>query len=213
VIALRELSPRENEQVKRALLTRHAESAASVDGRTSGDPRRRVPLTEAGREQAHALRERLAHEELELCVVTEFLRTQETADIALEGRDLPRLVLPALDDIRFGDYEGRLLADYRVWARAHGPEDVVPGGDESRADAVRRYAGAFRTLIGRPEPSILVVAHSLPIRYALDAAEGLPPRPAVAQVPYAEPFPLDAEELSRAAALLEEWAAAPSWQP
>jgi len=154
--------------VKRALLTRHAESAASVDGRTSGDPRRRVPLTEAGREQAHALRERLAHEELELCVVTEFLRTQETADIALEGRDLPRLVLPALDDIRFGDYEGRLLADYRVWARAHGPEDVVPGGDESRADAVRRYAGAFRTLIGRPEPSILVVAHSLPIRYALE---------------------------------------------
>jgi broad specificity phosphatase PhoE len=206
------MSPRENEQVERALLTRHAQSRASVDGLTNGDPRRHVPLTEAGQEQARALRERLAHEELELCVVTEFLRTQETAAIALEGRGVPRLVLPALDDIRFGAYEGRLLADYRVWARAHGPDDVVPGGDESRADAVHRYAGAFRTLLERREPSILVVAHSLPIRYALDAAEGRPPRPAVAQVPYAEPFALDAEEVSRAAALLEEWAASPSWQ-
>lgn len=196
----------------RALLTRHAESRASVDGLTNGDPRREVPLTEAGREQARALRERLATEELDLCVVTEFLRTQETADLALEGRDVPRLVLPALDDIRFGAYEGRLLADYRVWARAHGPEDVVPGGDESRAGAVRRYVGAFRTLLGRAERTILVVAHSLPIRYALDAAEGRPPRPAVAQVPYAESFTLDAEDLSRAAALLEEWAAAPSWR-
>src|SRR6059058_5192293 len=108
--------------MERALLTRHAESQASVDGLTNGDPRRHVALTEAGRDQARALRERLAHEELDLCVVTEFRRTQETADLGLEGRDVPRLVLPALDDIRFGEYEGRLLADYRLWARAHGPE-------------------------------------------------------------------------------------------
>jgi broad specificity phosphatase PhoE len=199
--------------VERALLTRHAESLASVDGLTNGDPLREVPLTHSGREQARALGRRLASEELDLCVMTEFRRTQETADLALEGRDVSRLVLPALNDIRFGAYEGRLLADYRAWARAHGPEDVVPGGDESRADAVRRYARAFRALLELPEPSILVVAHSLPIRYALDAAEDRPPRPAVAQVPYAEPFELDAEELSRAAALLEQWAAAPSWQP
>ncbi len=200
--------------MERALLTRHAESQASVEGLTNGDPLRDVPLTEAGREQARALGLRLASEELDLCVVTEFRRTQETADIALEGRGVTRLVLPALNDIRFGDYEGRLLADYRVWARAHGPEDVVPGGDESRADAVRRYARAFRVLLKRPEPSILVVAHSLPIRYALDAAEGSLPRPAVAQVPYAEPFPLDVEVLGRAAEHLEEWCCAswPSWR-
>jgi broad specificity phosphatase PhoE len=206
------MSRRENEQVERALLTRHAESQASVEGLTNGDPLREVPLTHAGREQARALGGRLASEELDLSVVTEFRRTQETADLALEGRDVPRLILPALNDIRFGAYEGRLLADYRVWARAHGPEDVVPGGDESRADAVRRYARAFRALLERPEPSILVVAHSLPIRYALDAAEGGPPRPAVAQIPYAEPFRFDAEELGRAAELLEEWSGAPSWR-
>jgi broad specificity phosphatase PhoE len=197
--------------VERVLLTRHAESRASVDGLTNGDPLREVPLTDVGREQARALGRRLASEKLDLCVVTEFRRTQETAELALAGRDVPRLVLPALNDIRFGAYEGRHLADYRVWARAHGPEDVVPGGDESRADAVRRYARAFRALLERPEPAVLVVAHSLPIRYALDAAEGSPPRPAVAQIPYAEPFPLDSEELGRAAELLEEWSGAPSW--
>jgi broad specificity phosphatase PhoE len=199
--------------VERALLTRHAESEASVEGLTNGDPRREVPLTETGREQARALGERLAAEELDLCVVTEFRRTEETADLALAGRDVPRLVLPALNDIRFGDFEGKLLSDYRAWARAHGPEDVVPGGDESRAEAVGRYARGFRTVLERPERSILVVAHSLPIRYALEAAEGGLPGPAVAQVPYAESFVLDADELGRGVARLEEWAAAPRWQP
>jgi broad specificity phosphatase PhoE len=198
--------------VERALLTRHAESEASVDGLTNGDPRREVALTAAGREQARALAERLADEEIDLCVVTEFRRTRETADIALEGRDVPGLVVPELNDIRFGEYEGGPLADYRAWARSHGPEDVAPGGGESRAQTVARYAEAFVKLVERPERSVLVVAHSLPIRYALDAAEGRAPRPATKQVPYAEPFPLDVDELRRAARLLEGWAAAPSWK-
>ena len=198
--------------MERALLTRHAESQASVDGRTNGDPRREVELTAAGREQARLLGERLAAEEIDLCVVTEFTRTQETASIALQGRQVPTVVLPGLNDIRFGEYEGRLLADYRVWARSHGPEDVVPGGGESRAETVLRYAEEFHALLERTERSILVVAHSLPIRYALDAAEGRAPRPATEQVPYAEPFPLEADDLRRAADLLRQWAAAPSWQ-
>jgi 2,3-bisphosphoglycerate-dependent phosphoglycerate mutase len=197
--------------MERALLTRHAESKASVEGLTNGDPRRVVELTALGREQARTLGDRLADEAIDLCVVTEFRRTQETADIALEGRHVPRLVLAGLNDIRFGEYEGGPLADYRVWARAHGPEDAVPGGGESRAETVARYAEAFHELLERTERSILVVAHSLPIRYALDAAEDGAPQPATEQVPYAQPLPLSADELRRAARLLQQWAAAPSW--
>jgi probable phosphoglycerate mutase len=196
--------------VRLALLTRHAESEFSVRGLTNGDPETEVALTENGREQARRLGESLAATEIDLCIVSEFQRAEETAALALEGRDVPRVVLPELNDIRFGEFEGRLLADYRAWARAHGPEDEVPGG-ESRADSVRRYVSAFGEIAARPEPTILVVAHSLPIRYVLNAVAGGLPRPAMEQVPYAEAFPLPEAELTQAVERLEEWLLAPAW--
>jgi len=196
--------------VRLALLTRHAESEFSVRGLTNGDPEIEVALTEIGREQARRLGEQLAGTEIDLCIVSEFQRAQETADVALAGCDVPRLVLPELNDIRFGEFEGRLLADYRAWARAHGPEDEVPEG-ESRAESVRRYVSAFREIAARPEPTILVVAHSLPIRYVLNAAAGGLPEPAMQQVPYAEAFPLTEAELTRAVERLEQWLLAPAW--
>jgi broad specificity phosphatase PhoE len=196
--------------VQQALLTRHAESEFSVRGLTNGDPELEVALTELGREQARHLGELLAGTSIDLCVVSEFQRAQETADLALEGCDVPRLVLPELNDIRFGEFEGRLLADYRAWARGHGPEDEVPGG-ESRAESVRRYVAGFRAVVERPEQTILVVAHSLPIRYVLNAAAGGLPKPAMEQVPYAEPLPVSAAELTQAVERLETWALAPAW--
>jgi len=196
--------------VEQVLLVRHAESEFSVRGLTNGDPEIEVALTERGREQARLLGEHLTATEIDLCVVSEFQRAQETADLALGGRDLPRLVLPELNDIRFGEFEGRLLADYRAWAGAHGPEDEVPGG-ESRAESVSRYVAGFRTILARPEPTILVVAHSLPIRYVLNAAAGGLPKPAMEQVPYAEPFPLSAAELTEALERLQTWSLAPAW--
>jgi probable phosphoglycerate mutase len=203
-------SPGENGAVEQALLVRHAESEFSVRGLTNGDPEIEVALTERGREQARLLGEHLAATEIDVCALSQFQRAQETADLALQGRDVPRLVLPELNDIRFGEFEGRLLADYRAWARAHGPEDEVPGG-ESRAESVSRYVAGFRTILARPEPTILVVAHSLPIRYVLNAAAGGLPKPAMEQVPYAEPFPLTAAELTEAVERLETWSLAPAW--
>lgn len=195
------------------ILARHGESELSVVGRTNGEPGTPCALTDAGREQARHLGRLLAGADLGLCVVSEFQRAQETADLALEGRDLPRLVLPELNDIRFGDFEGRALTDYRAWAHAHGPEVAAPGGGDSRAETVRRYIRAYRTILDRPEETILVVAHGLPVRYVLDAVAGRNPAAAVAQVPYAEPFWLTAEELGAAVERLEAWAAQPAWRP
>ncbi len=197
--------------VDAVILARHGESELSVVGRTNGDPGTACALTEAGREQARQLGELLAGDQLGLCVVSEFQRAQETAGLALEGREVPRLVLPELNDIRFGDYEGRALTEYRSWAHAHGPEERVPGEGDSRAETVRRYIRAYRTILARPEPSILVVAHGLPVRYVLDADAGRDPAPAVEQVPYAEPFRLTAAELAAAVERLEAWAEQPSW--
>jgi broad specificity phosphatase PhoE len=197
--------------VERVVLARHGESELSLVGRTNGDPSLAVGLTEAGREQARQLGRDLAGERVDLCVTSEFLRAQQTADLALAGREVPRLVLAELNDIRFGEFEGRLLTEYRAWAHAHGPDEPAPGGGDSRAQTVSRYVVAYGQLLDRPEPSILVVAHGLPVRYVLDAVEGRNPAAAVAQVPYAEPFRLGADELRTAVARLAAWSDNPLW--
>jgi broad specificity phosphatase PhoE len=197
--------------VERVVLARHGESELSLVGRTNGDPSLAVGLTEAGREEARQLGRDLAGEAVDLCVTSEFLRAQQTADLALASREVPRLVLAELNDIRFGEFEGRLLTEYRAWAHSHGPDEPAPGGGDSRAQTVARYVAAYGELLDRPEVSVLVVAHGLPVRYVLDAVEGRNPAAAVAQVPYAEPFRLSAAELRTAVARLAAWADNPVW--
>jgi len=197
--------------VDRVVLARHGESERSVAGITNGDPAAHIVLTATGREEARRLGRELAGDPIDLCVTSEFTRVQETAELALEGRDVPRLVLAELNDIRFGEFEGRPLTEYRAWAHSHGPEDVCPGGGESRAQTVGRYVRGYRTILARPEETILVVAHGLPVRYVLDAAEGRNPAAAVAQVPYAQAFAFDASELEAIVDRLEAWVARPVW--
>jgi broad specificity phosphatase PhoE len=197
--------------MERAILARHGESELSLAGLVSGDPDEPRGLTAAGREQARRLGELLAREPIDLCVTTEFARVRETADLALQGRDVPRLVVPELNDIRFGDFEGRAFEEYHAWAGACGPADACPGGGESRAEVAARYVRGFGVVLARPERTILVVAHLLPIRYVLLALDELDPTPIVDQVGFAEPHPLSREELERAVARLERWAAAPAW--
>ena len=194
-----------------AILARHGESEYSVKHLMNGDPVTVVRLTEAGREQARRLGEALRDEEIDLCVTSEFGRTIETADIALAGRDVPRLVLRDLNDIRVGEYEGKTLTEYREWAHSQSPTALPPGGDESRAATVQRYVRAFREIIARPERVVLVVAHGLPLRYILNAAKGAHPAPIVEQIEYATAYRLDQDTLQTAIDALDAWAANPSW--
>jgi broad specificity phosphatase PhoE len=195
--------------VETVFLARHGESRFSVRGAVNGDPEACGGLTDAGREQARSLGRALAPETLELCVHTEFQRTLETAELALTGRDVPRLVVPELNDIRVGDYEGRLLDDYRSWAWCAEPSADCPGGGESRAAVAERYAAGFRAVLARTERTALVVAHALPIRYVLDAIAGRDPARRVAAVEYARPVTVAAPELARAVDRREAWCRRP----
>jgi len=195
----------------RLLLARHGESVFSVDGLLNGDGRVPGGLTPAGRDQARRLGELLRDEPLDVCVTSALERTIATADEALRGRDVPRLVHPELNDPLYGRFEGAHLEDYRRWAAGNSSSEV-PGPDgESRHAIVERYARAFRALLALPEETVLVVAHSLPIAYALAARDGTAPAPRVPLAAYAEPYPFTGEELERATSLLEAWVAAPSW--
>jgi alpha-ribazole phosphatase len=191
--------------VERALFVRHGESVYSAKALVNGDPGVACGLTELGRQQARQLGERLMGEPIGLCVVTEFPRTHETADLVLGEREVPRLVVPELNDPFYGGFEGRALADYRAWAATHGPEDVPPGGGESRLVIASRYVRGFRILLGRQESTLLVVCHSLPIAFAVAAADGRGPRSKMPLITHAEPHVLYADQLEQAVERLDEW--------
>jgi broad specificity phosphatase PhoE len=197
--------------MERALMVRHGESEYSVDLRLNGEVGVGVGLTATGLEEARLLAGELAGEPIDLCVTSEFRRTIETADLALAGRRVPRLVLAELNDPRYGPYEGSTLEEYRVWADS-AASDVRPSYDgESRVEIVGRYARALRILLARPEPGILVVTHSLPVAYTLATRNGELPRPRVPLVAHASVHRFTEAELERAADALDAWVAEPTW--
>jgi probable phosphoglycerate mutase len=157
--------------VRLLVISRHGESTLNLERRVNGDPSVPVTLTDKGREEATLLGQQIAHIALELCIHTRFSRTVETAEIALAGRDVAFLEEPLLDDVKIGELEGKTLDDYREWKHAHTRRDAFPGG-ESLDDAARRYAEGYRRALARPESRILILTHEIPLRYAINAADG-----------------------------------------
>jgi broad specificity phosphatase PhoE len=153
------------------VVARHAESTLNLERRINGDPAVRVDLTAQGEEEARQLGLQIANLPLHLCLHTRFSRTRQTAEIALAGRDVPFAVEPRFDDIDVGELEGETIERYREWKREHTRADAFPGG-ESLDDAARRYALGYGALLERPEPTILLVCHEIPLRYALNGAAG-----------------------------------------
>lgn len=190
-----------------ALIARHGQSVLNVDGLVNGDPALDRGLSEHGFEEADAFARQIAAVAIDVCVVTEFPRTHQTADRALAGRAVARVVEPLLNDIAIGDLEGRTLADYRAWKREHTRDDAFPGG-ESLNDAARRYADGFERVLDLPEPTVLVVCHEIPVRYAVNAAAGSDDldRP-LHDVANATPYVFDTAGLRRAVERLRVLAA------
>jgi broad specificity phosphatase PhoE len=192
--------------LRTAILVRHAESEFSVRAAVSSDPAVHVGLTAAGEEEARGLGRSLEHERIDVCLVTEFERTRRTAEVALAGRDVEILVVPELNDPRAGRFDGGPLDDFRAWSWAHGSAEEPPGGGESRLGLASRLARGYRRVLERPEETVLVVGHALPMAYVLGG-----PTRRIDMLEYVTPHGLSREELEAGVERLEAWAAAPTW--
>src|SRR4051794_3811205 len=197
--------------MEQLILARHGQTDWNVRKLVNGDPSTPVLLSEQGRDEAWRLGAELAGEPLDLCVVTPFARTQETADLALEGRDVPRLVVEELGDPFYGAFEGGSLDEYREWAWGQPSSAAPPGSGESRATIVARYLRGYRRLLELPQVHVLAVCHSLPVAYALAAQEGRAPEPKVPLVANAHAYRLTRADVERVVAVLGGWCAAPTW--
>jgi probable phosphoglycerate mutase len=140
---------------------RHGEvSYRRPDGQTvfSSD----VTLTDEGIGQAHLMRELLAQVPFDLGVHTGLTRTQQTAQLVLEGRSVRVEEIAQLREMHAGSIAH--LSDERIDAeftygfeRAAQPGAGFPGG-ESFAAFQQRVVPAFETLLQRPDWTTALVA-------------------------------------------------------
>jgi probable phosphoglycerate mutase len=189
------------------LVCRHGQSLFNVDKIVNGDPELDRGLSEQGIEEAERLAGQLAALPLELVAVSPFPRALQTANIALDGRDVPHLVDDELGDVRIGGLEGATLDAYRESPAHSNRKERFPGG-ESLDEAALRYAGAFERLLAREEPTTLVVCHEIPVRYLVNAAAGSDTLDGpLHYVANAAPYFFDDESLRRAVERIRELAA------
>lgn len=182
-------------EAPRLTLLRHAESTYNAERRLNGDPGIGVRLTDMGRSQAIAARRALAPVRFDLAACTRFPRTRETLDIVVEGRGLEVLVVPELDDVDVGDFEGGPLAPYRAWRAAHGPDDAPPGG-ESRVGALARFVAGYERLLALEAHHVVAVLHDVPIRFLVNALHGADPIGGPHQaIPNAQPMTVTPERM------------------
>jgi broad specificity phosphatase PhoE len=199
------------EVVRLFVFARHAESTANAEHVLSSDPSRPVALTARGRAEASVLGVQLANVHVDLAVATRLLRTQQTIDIALHGRQVPVLIEPDFDELRGGDLDGEPIEAYWSWKNQHSLGDRMPHG-ESPADALHRYANALRRLLARTETVTLVVIHELGLRYIVTAAAGMSRGPDMTFA-NAVPFLFHEHAVRHAAASLDAMALSGWLQP
>ncbi|MGH3009488.1 MAG: histidine phosphatase family protein [Gaiellaceae bacterium] len=188
------------------LIARHGQSLLNVDKVVNGDPALDRGLSEQGIEEAQQLASQLAALSLDLVAVSPFPRALQTANIALGAREVPHLVDDELADVRIGELEGATLDVYRATPAHANRKERFPGG-ESLDEAALRYAGAFERLLAREEPTTLVVAHEMAVRYAINAGDGSDELDGpVHYVANASPYLFDERSLARAVSRIRELA-------
>lgn len=164
------------------MLVRHgAVDAPAPDGLIGGrsDP----PLNARGREQAGAVAERLAGEQVCALFTTPLRRTIETAAPILERHDMEAVVVPELGEIFLGEWEGHGIHDRG--ARAD-PEfvammraqrwEVIPGAEDQQAFAARVRDGIATVADAAVAGAVAVaVTHSAVIAEICRQATGSEP--------------------------------------
>jgi broad specificity phosphatase PhoE len=159
--------------VDRLFIARHAESEYNVKVLINADPSSpRSPLTNRGRQQARLLADRLSPDEIDVCVTSGTLRAVQTAEVVVTSLSIPLVKTPLLDDPPAGSFEDGPVEAFATWMSRNDPDTPVPGTTASVRDAARRYFEAATLLLGRPERSVLVVAHAPALRWIVQAARG-----------------------------------------
>lgn len=164
------------------LLIRHGTTAYNAADRLQG--RIDLPLSPRGRREARSLAELLAGEPIDLVICSPMIRARQTADIAMDGRDVEFRIEDSFVEIDIGEWEGReydavRTGDPEFFVRWHGdPRVRIPGG-ESFVDVCERVRPGVESMIRTGNARhILVSGHATVNRAILAAVMALDPEAA-----------------------------------
>ncbi len=162
----------------RVYLVRHGETVWNKNARFQG--RADIPLSPRGVEQARALSKRLERQDIAAFYSSSLLRARETAGIIAAPHNKPVYVVPGLEEIDFGEWEGLTFKEIRErykeqslawWDKPL--ENRIPGG-ETLAELVERSTGALKGIVEKhPDENVAVVAHGGVIRSIVGVVIGL----------------------------------------
>jgi broad specificity phosphatase PhoE len=129
-------------------------------------------LSSRGRELARELGERRRDGGFAVVACSDLRRAAETAEIAFEGTDVPRLLDWRLRECDYGTWNGRPALE--VHAAVRGIDERYPGG-ESWREAVVRCEAALADLEGRwGSGRVLVIGHMATFWALRHRYEGMP---------------------------------------
>ncbi len=126
-----------------------------------------VYLDEAGRRQAAAAADRLAHADIDVIVTSDLARAVETATVLGDRLGVPVEHEARLREIDNGEWTLRLPTEIAtgwpdLWEAYTGGADVLRPGGERWADVGTRVVAALTELLARPE-RVAVVTHGGPV--------------------------------------------------
>jgi alpha-ribazole phosphatase len=125
-----------------------------------------IALTDKGLRQAEAVGARLADEKIDAVYASDLSRAFKTAECIAARHSLTVRVVPALREIKFGDWEGltyeQISAQWpgllgKLWTT---PDELqIPGGESFQQLKERAYAAIERIVAAHPDQTVVVVAH------------------------------------------------------
>ncbi|NIY47403.1 adenosylcobalamin/alpha-ribazole phosphatase [Cedecea colo] len=162
-------------------LVRHGETRANLDGLYSGISE--TELTELGINQALAVGHMLRGVAFEKVLCSELGRAQHTTRLILQGRDIPVVTEPRLNEMNFGDWEMRHhrclqredAQNYAAWCSDW--QNVIPKNGEGFQRFNQRVSEFSRSIKLRQhnEENILIVSHQGVLSLFLATLLNMPP--------------------------------------
>jgi probable phosphomutase (TIGR03848 family) len=145
------------------LLLRHGlteHTGARLSGWTAG-----VHLSEAGREQARALAERLGPVPVDAIYSSPLERCQETAAVVAEAKGLKLETLEDVGEVQYGDWTGRTikeLAKEPLWKLVQATPSAArfPEGESLYEMQARSVQAVERLRAAHPEQTVAVCSHA-----------------------------------------------------
>ena len=147
-------------------ITRHGKTDWNKEQRLQG--RTDIPLNEEGREMARRARDEYKDLHIDICYCSPLKRAKETAEILLEGRNIPIIYDDRLLEMCFGECEGRKNyfddPDFPLHLLFNDPGNYTTsiGGAETFEELFHR-TGEFLEQVVKPQlqqgKDILIVGH------------------------------------------------------